>query len=60
MLELFGRERPFLINHRVARPDLAEIVEPAGHPNVVNHFFGQSHLGRNIRGQVRHSRRMTP
>ena len=58
MLELIGGQRPFLINHRVARPDFAEIVQPACHPNVLNLFFGKTHLGRDIRGQVRDARRV--
>ncbi len=58
VLEFFGSERPFLINNCVARPDFAEIVQPACHPHVLDVFLGESQFGRNIRREVRHARRM--
>ena len=60
VLKLVGSERPFLINHCVSCPDLPEVVESSRHPDAFDIFFGETHFGRDIRGQVRHSRRMTP
>ena len=39
VLELLGGERSFLINHRVARPDLAEIVESPRHAHALDLFL---------------------
>src|SRR6266545_6878384 len=58
MLELLGGERSFLINHRVARPDLAEIVQPASYSNSLDLVLGESHLRRDVRRQVRDTSRM--
>jgi len=58
VLELVGRERPFLINHRVPCADLAEVVEPSRHANAVDLFLGESHLGCNVRREIGNARRM--
>ena len=49
VFEFVGRQRPFLINHRVARSNLAEIVKSARHTNAVHVLFREAHLRREIR-----------
>src|SRR5436190_19943640 len=44
VLEFFSGKRPFLINHGVSRPDLTQIMEPAGQADALAVVLGRPEL----------------
>src|SRR5438034_6870686 len=60
VLELFGGERTLLVQDRFARPDLADVVQPARDPHVLDVLLWDSELMGKGGGQVGDAGRMPP
>src|SRR2546429_332254 len=59
VLELFWGERTLLVQDRFARADLADVVQPAGDPHLLDVLLWHSELVSDRGGQVRDAGRMS-
>src|SRR6184192_4329007 len=60
VLELLRRQRALLVQDRLSRADLSEVVQPAGDPHQLDVFFRHYQLMGDRGGQVGDPRRVPP
>ena len=58
VLELLGRERPRLVEHVFAGPDLPDVVQLAAEPDLLQALAGVAELHRRLHRVAAHPRRV--